>query len=237
MRFIGFLRSISIFFARKSPKDEDSAGANGTQMQSGHVFGTAVSIDDRQRFGHVQAGNRRFAKGENRKAGLARIYAEINFQRSGKTYRYVHFILFNFILNLIFSFLVEKILKQIRKFNWDDAGVSAYAVICLSQPWHVKFSCVQWMASLVAGLMYYYDYVGYQVVDNVLEEFRVGMEINHHKFNQRRLCCAKYLAEMYNYRVVDSPIIFNALYSLITFGVSYDANIPSALDPPEHLFR
>lgn len=124
-----------------------------------------------------------------------------------------------------------------RKFNWEDPVVASYAMSCLSQPWNVKFSCVQWLASLVAGLMFYYDYAGHQVVDNVLEEFRLGMEVNHHKFNQRRLCCAKYLAEMYNYRVVDSPIIFNTMYSLITFGVSYDPAVPSPLDPPEHLFR
>lgn len=132
---------------------------------------------------------------------------------------------------------VEKILKQMRKFNWDDAQVDAYVVRCLSQPWRVKFVNVQWMASLLAGLMWYYDHIGYDVVDNILEDIRLGMEVNHHKLNQRRLCCVKYLGELYNYRVVDSSVIFNVLYSLITFGVSYDPKVSSVLDPPEHLFR
>lgn len=132
---------------------------------------------------------------------------------------------------------VEKVLKQMRKLNWDDPQVDSYVVRCLSQPWRIKFNNVQWLASLLAGLMYYYDHIGYDVVDNILEEHRLGMEVNHHKLNQRRLCCIKYLGELYNYRVVDSAIIFNVLYSLITFGVSYDPKIPSLLDPPEHLFR
>ena len=32
----------------------------------------------------------------------------------------------------------------------------------------------------------------------------------------------KYLGELYNYRVVDSIIIFRTLYLLITFGVHLD---------------
>lgn len=47
----------------------------------------------------------------------------------------------------------------------------------------------------------------------------------------------KYLGELYNYRVVDSVIIFRTLYLLITFAVNLDASEPSEFDPPEHLFR
>ena len=36
--------------------------------------------------------------------------------------------------------------------------------------------------------------------------------------NQRRLTCVKFLGEMYNYRLVEDDVIFNALYMLITFG-------------------
>ena len=33
----------------------------------------------------------------------------------------------------------------------------------------------------------------------------------------------KYLGEMYNYRVVDSIIIFRTLYLLITYGVNFES--------------
>jgi len=48
-------------------------------------------------------------------------------------------------------------------------------------------------------------------------------KINIPKFNQRRLCMIKYIGEMYNYRVVDSIIIFRTLYLLITYGVNLDS--------------
>ena len=40
--------------------------------------------------------------------------------------------------------------------------------------------------------------------------------------NQRRLSTVKYLGEMYNYQLVDSDIIFNNLYLLITFGAALE---------------
>lgn len=46
--------------------------------------------------------------------------------------------------------------------------------------------------------------------------------MNHPKFNQRRVSCVKYLGELYNYRMVESAVIFKTLYSFITFAVSYD---------------
>lgn len=63
----------------------------------------------------------------------------------------------------------------------------------------------------------------------MLEDIRVGMEVNHPKFNQRRLAMVKYLGELYNYRLVDSAVIFKTLYSFITFGVSYDYSTPTYL--------
>jgi regulator of nonsense transcripts 2 len=42
------------------------------------------------------------------------------------------------------------------------------------------------------------------------------------KYNQRRVSMIKYIGELYNYRMVESSIIFKTLYILITYGVSYD---------------
>ena len=50
----------------------------------------------------------------------------------------------------------------------------------------------------------------------------VFLQINHPKYNQRRVSCVKFLGELYNYRMVESAVIFKTLYSFITFGVSLD---------------
>ncbi|XP_076337894.1 UPF2 regulator of nonsense mediated mRNA decay isoform X2 [Tachypleus tridentatus] len=130
----------------------------------------------------------------------------------------------------------EKILRQMRKLNWDDSDISAYATKCLVSIWNVKYYNVRCVANLLAGLVAYQENVGPQVVDGVLEDIRLGMEINHPKYNQRRVSMVRYLGELYNYRMVESAVIFRTLYSFITFGVSYDDTY-SELDSPDNLFR
>lgn len=64
------------------------------------------------------------------------------------------------------------------------------------------------MANLLAGLVAYQEEVGARVVDGVLEDIRLGMEVNLPKFYQRRVAQVKFLGELYNYRMVESADIF-----------------------------
>ncbi|XP_074649802.1 regulator of nonsense transcripts 2-like [Tubulanus polymorphus] len=132
---------------------------------------------------------------------------------------------------------VEKMLRQMRKLDWDDDDLRNYAAKCLTAVWNVRFNNVHCLANLLAGLAPFHENIAVLVVDGVLEDVRVGMEINAPKFNQRRVSTAKYLGELYNYRMVESAVVFKTLYSFITFGVSLDESVPSPLDQPEHLFR
>uniref|UniRef100_A0A8C2IV80 UPF2 regulator of nonsense mediated mRNA decay n=1 Tax=Cyprinus carpio TaxID=7962 RepID=A0A8C2IV80_CYPCA len=76
------------------------------------------------------------------------------------------------------------------------------------------------ICALLIGLIYY----------------QMPLSLPEPKFNQRRISSAKFLGELYNYRMVESAVIFRTLFSFISFGVNADGS-PSPLDPPEHLFR
>ncbi|KAI1888054.1 hypothetical protein AGOR_G00181100 [Albula goreensis] len=130
----------------------------------------------------------------------------------------------------------EKVLRQMRKLPWQDSEVKNYLICCMVNIWNVKYNSIHCVANLLAGLVAYQEDVGIHVVDGVLEDIRLGMEVNQPKFNQRRISSAKFLGELYNYRMVESAVIFRTLFSFISFGVSLDG-APSPLDPPEHLFR
>ncbi|XP_062617589.1 regulator of nonsense transcripts 2-like [Saccostrea cucullata] len=119
----------------------------------------------------------------------------------------------------------------------DSETIAFYATKCMIAVWNVRYNSIHCAANLLAGLAPYHEHIAIQVVDGVLEDIRLGMEINHPKYNQRRVSCVKYLGELYNYRMVESAVIFKTLYSFITFGVVMDEANPSPLDPPEHLFR
>ncbi|KAJ0012669.1 hypothetical protein NQD34_017003 [Periophthalmus magnuspinnatus] len=130
----------------------------------------------------------------------------------------------------------EKVLRQMRKLPWQDPEIKSYLICCMVNIWNVKYNSIHCVANLLAGLVAYQEDVGIHVVDGVLEDIRLGMEVNQPKFNQRRISSAKFLGELYNYRMVESAVIFRTLFSFICFGVNQDGT-SSPLDPPDHLFR
>ena len=111
---------------------------------------------------------------------------------------------------------------------------------------------------MIAGLVSYHDWVGTHIVEDVLENMRVGMELNDTKYNQKRLAVAKFLGELYNYRLIDSSVVFKVnsyfefshqffiffknfldfqvLYSVLTFGIDPKEET-QILDQPEDMIR
>jgi hypothetical protein len=59
--------------------------------------------------------------------------------------------------------------------------------------------------------------VGTHVVDGVMEDIRLGMEVNMPKYSQRRVAMIKYLGELYNYRLVESSDIFKVISHFFAF--------------------
>ena len=118
------------------------------------------------------------------------------------------------IFNDLSSHNTEKVLKQIRKMHWSDPEEAAMIVRTLGSVWNYKFNNIRYGASLIAGLVSYHDWVGIHIVEDILENIRVGMELNDAKYNQKRLAVAKFLGELYNYRLIDSSVVFKVLQKL-----------------------
>lgn len=109
-----------------------------------------------------------------------------------------------------------------------------------SRPGKVKYSNIHLLAVLIGALYRYHQDFAIGVIDNVLEQITLGLEQNDFKFNQRRIAEAKYLGELYNYKMVDSTVIFDTLYRIVTFG--HEGGTPSPgkvnpLDLPDDFFR
>lgn len=111
-----------------------------------------------------------------------------------------------------------KVLKSIRKLHWEETEVVTILEKIFSKPGKVKFSNIHLLAILLGALNRYHQEFVIIVIDNVLEYVTLGLEQNDFKFNQRRIAEAKYLAELYNYKMLDSSVIFDLLYRVLTFG-------------------
>ncbi|ESR54165.1 hypothetical protein CICLE_v10018539mg [Citrus x clementina] len=145
--------------------------------------------------------------------------------------------LHQYIRKLLFSDLdkssIEHVLRQLRKLPWSDC--ESYLLKCFMKVHKGKYGQIHLIASLTAGLSRYHDEFAVAVVDEVLEEIRLGLELNDYGMQQRRLAHMRFLGELYNYEHVDSSVIFDTLYLILVFG--HGTAEQDVLDPPEDCFR
>lgn len=111
-----------------------------------------------------------------------------------------------------------KVLKSIRKLHWEEPEVVSLLEKIFSKPGKVKYSNIHLLAMVVAALYRYHQDLVISIIDTLLDQITLGLEQNDFKFNQRRIAEVKYLAELYNYKMVDSPVIFDTMYRIVTFG-------------------
>ncbi|WVQ81313.1 hypothetical protein IAT38_003436 [Cryptococcus sp. DSM 104549] len=112
----------------------------------------------------------------------------------------------------------DKVLKSLRKLHWEDPETYDYIVASFTNIWEVKFGSIPYLAALVYDLQRYHPEFGIIVVDQVMENIRIGLEENIFKFNQRRIATMKYLGELYMYRALNASVIFEVLWGLLSFG-------------------
>lgn len=135
---------------------------------------------------------------------------------------------------------LDKIVKQIRKLHWEEEEVVSIIHKIFTKPGKIKYSNIHLLAVILGSLNRYHQEFTITVIDDLLESITFGLELNDFKFNQRRIAEVKYLGELYIYRMVDSPVIFDTLYKILTYG--HEAGIPkpesiNPLDLPDDYFR
>ncbi|CAI5470093.1 unnamed protein product [Closterium sp. Yama58-4] len=111
---------------------------------------------------------------------------------------------------------VEKVLRQLRKLPWSEC--EGYVVRCLVKAHRARFNQIHLLASLVAALSRFRESVGVAVVDQLMEDIRLGLEAPDGTHQQRRITALRFLGELYSYRVVDSHLVFDTLHLLLFFG-------------------
>ncbi|KAM6502194.1 ARM repeat-containing protein [Amanita muscaria] len=149
-----------------------------------------------------------------------------------------------FIRHLIYDVLakktIDKVLKLIRKLDWDNSHVRQVLHKVFTKPWKVKYGNICLLAMLTYDLQRYHPDFTIGVIDQVLEDIRRGLEQNIYSTNQRRVATVKYLGELYIYRLFSSSIIFDTLWTLVTFGHPEGRPLPKQLvsvDLPDDFFR
>ncbi|KAF1850440.1 ARM repeat-containing protein [Cucurbitaria berberidis CBS 394.84] len=113
---------------------------------------------------------------------------------------------------------LDKTVKQIRKMHWEEDEVVRLLHKVFAKPGKIKYSNIHLLAVILGTIHRYHQDFAISVIDDLLESITFGLELNDFKFNQRRISEVKYLGELYIYRLVDSPLIFDTLYKLLNYG-------------------
>ncbi|KAI0656547.1 ARM repeat-containing protein [Cubamyces menziesii] len=149
-----------------------------------------------------------------------------------------------FIRHLIYDVLtkktIDKVLKMLRKLDWNDQLVLRTLHKVFTKPWKIKYGHIPLLAMLTYDLQRYHPAFSIGVVDQVLEDIRRGLETNLYSMNQRRIASVKFLGELYIYRLISSSIIFDTLWTIVTFGHPEGRptpGMPSPIDMPDDFFR
>jgi regulator of nonsense transcripts 2 len=87
-----------------------------------------------------------------------------------------------------------------------------------SKPGKIKYGNIHLLAIVLSALYRYHADFVIGVIDSIIESIYFGLEQNDFKFNQRRVAEVKYLGELYNYRMLEHPVIFDVMYKIMTFG-------------------
>lgn len=88
----------------------------------------------------------------------------------------------------------------------------------LVKPQNIKYSNIHFLAIILYALSRYHQDFTISVIDDLLENITLGLELNDFRFHQRRIAEAKYLSELYVYRMIDSSVIFDTMFRILTFG-------------------
>ncbi|KAL1407550.1 mRNA decay protein [Vanrija albida] len=149
-----------------------------------------------------------------------------------------------FIQHLLYEVLMkrtqDKVFKLLRKLHWEDEETFEFILRSFTDVWELKYENIGLLAGLVYDLQRYHPDFAVAVVDQVMEDVRIGMEDNIFKFNQRRIASIKFLGELYMYRVVNSSVVFDVLWSLLSFGHPEGLPVPgrdSPIDSVSDFFR
>lgn len=86
------------------------------------------------------------------------------------------------------------------------------------KPGNIKYSNIHFLAILLRELSRYHQEFSIAIVDDLLESITFNLELNDFKFNQRRIAEVRYLGELYVYKVVESSIIFDTLFKILSYG-------------------
>ncbi|ODV85376.1 hypothetical protein CANARDRAFT_28172 [[Candida] arabinofermentans NRRL YB-2248] len=131
--------------------------------------------------------------------------------------------------------------KYLLMMDWNKKDVFDRLKKILTRPDKVNYENIPNLALIFNQLVKEDKRLLVFVVDDLMEQFSIGLEYNLFKYNRIRMAQIRYLVELSNLKLIKPDIVMNLLYKTVCFG--HPDNSPSRqsknceLDPPDDYFR
>lgn len=132
------------------------------------------------------------------------------------------------------SSTIDFVTKKLRKLPWIESEV--YVRKCFVRLHRMRFPAIQPTVRVLYNIARERKQLVVCIIDTLLETVRVDLEENDFRKQQQRLMAVAYLAEIYRFHLINTHVILDLLYQLITFG-SDSPPTDKAHDPPQDTFR
>lgn len=111
---------------------------------------------------------------------------------------------------------LEKVTKQLRKLHWEENEVKEILRKIFAKPGKIKYGNMHLLAVILGSLHRYHQSFAIGVVDDLVERIYAGLDHNDFRENQERTADVRFLGELYVYRLIDSAIVMDTLYGILT---------------------
>lgn len=128
---------------------------------------------------------------------------------------------------------VDIVADLLDELPWDNENIVDFLQKCIMKlTFYGKFIDMNVVACLMTRMKKTQDVLPIRVVDAVLEDIICGLEKNDYRDSQHRLLAIRFLAELYNFTVINTDIIFTVLNVLA--DCNDECKYP---DPEDDAFR
>ena len=110
---------------------------------------------------------------------------------------------------------LEQVVRRLRKLPWYATAAETWVTTALLDCACVKYHAIALVACTASALYRYHEGAMLRLVDCAVERARCAVDRNDHREGQRRMCLMSLIGELYNYKLLDSSMIFRVLYVLV----------------------
>jgi regulator of nonsense transcripts 2 len=136
---------------------------------------------------------------------------------------------------LLRSELHDKNAKQIfnllRTLPWNNQEIQNMLMKIFVKIWKLKESNISIAASIIAGIKKIHPEFVITLVEELIENFYIDLHQNSPESANRRVMSIRFLADLFNFQIIEAEAVFEILWTLISYG--HPAGIPTSINHSE----